>query len=169
MSKDFLLVVSDREPLAWLLTEQRMAFPGNRSREATSLSPDDRLFLYTTRGCFHNPTRDRGRVIGEATVASSVSLLKEPIKFGELTFPLGCRLRVTGLASRGEGPEMADLIDGLELFPNRKSWAIRLRRVLAPLNKHDAQVLHNALSRVMKPPQESRSGYLARPSAAPVK
>ena len=141
-----------------------MAFPAHRSRDAGQIEKGDRLFLYTTRGCFHSPGRDRGRVIGEATVTSPVSSLKKPVEFGEHSYSLGCSLNITGLAPRDEGPAMIGMVDDLHLFPNSdpKSWGVRLRRVLAPLDKHDAGVVHKKLSGVMKSPDKSRNGYLER-------
>ncbi len=161
---DFLLIIGDREPLAWILTDGMMAFPAHRNRDAAQVSQGDRLFLYTTRGCFHSPGRDRGRVIGEATVTSAVSSLKEPVQFGEHSYSLGCSLDITGLAPRDKGPEMIGVVNDLHLFPNAnpKSWGVRLRRVLAPIDKHDAGVLHKQLSRVMRPVEQSRPGYLER-------
>lgn len=164
VAADYLLVIGDREPLAWILSEGLMAFPAHRSREAGQVSQGDRLFLYTTRGCFHSPGRDRGRVIGEATVTSPVRSLKEPVEFGEHAFPLGCSLDITGLVPRDEGPEMIEMVDELNLFPSSdpKSWGVRLRRVLAPLDKHDAAVLHRKLTRGMKSLSEAKAGYLDR-------
>ena len=60
-----LLVIGEREALVWVLSEQRMAFPAHRAAEAVALAPGGLLLIYTTRGCFHNPTRDRGRVVRE--------------------------------------------------------------------------------------------------------
>jgi hypothetical protein len=56
-----ILLASDREPLAWLPREQRFAVPEAR---ASAPACDSRLLPYTTRGCYRNPTRDRGLVIG---------------------------------------------------------------------------------------------------------
>ena len=164
MAADYLLIIGDREPLAWILSEGLMAFPAHRSRDAGQVSEGDRLFLYTTRGCFHNPGRDRGRVIGEATVSTGVSTLKNPVEFGERSYTLGCSLDITGLAPRDEGPEMIGLVDSLHLFLNSdpKSWGVRLRRVLARLDKHDAGVLHKKLQPVMLAVNKSRDGYLER-------
>ena len=161
---DFLLIIGDREPLAWILSERKMAFPSYRSKDAGQVSKGDRLFLYTTRGCFHSPGRDRGRVIGEATVASAISSLKEPIEFGEQSFPMGCSLDITGLAPRDEGPEMREMVGELNLFPNTnsKSWGVRLRRVLAPIDKHDAGVLHKKLTRIMTSAADAKAGYLEK-------
>jgi hypothetical protein len=55
----YLLPIADREPLAWIVGEQKTAFAEHRTREAARLQEGDRLFLYTTRGCFRTPTRDR--------------------------------------------------------------------------------------------------------------
>lgn len=162
MGADYLLIIGDREPLAWILSEGLMAFPAHRSHDAGQVSEGDRLFLYTTRGCFHNPGRDRGRVIGEATVSTGVSTLKTPVEFGERSYSLGCSLDITGLAPRDEGPEMTGLVDDLHLLPDTKSWGVRLRRVLAPLDKHDVGVLHKKLQPLMRPINQSRGGYLER-------
>ena len=56
----YLLVIGDREALGWILAEQRMAFSSMSRPHVRALSPGDTLLLYTTRGCFKNPTRDRG-------------------------------------------------------------------------------------------------------------
>jgi hypothetical protein len=162
MAADFLLVLGDREPLAWVLTEQRMAFPEHRARQAAALSVGDRLFLYTTRGCFRSYSHDRGRVVGEAIVTSAVSLLDVPVEFDDQPFPLGCGLQITGLAPRNEGLEITNVVEALHLFPNPRAWAIQLRRVLAPLDRHDAGVLHRKLDGLTRPLQESRDEYLAR-------
>src|SRR4051812_31668265 len=92
-----LLVIGERTALAWVLGEQRMAFTANRRTEASRLRRGDALLLYTTRGPYHTPTRDRGRVIGEATVLAPVAPLTEPVAFEGREFPIGCPLRVERL------------------------------------------------------------------------
>jgi hypothetical protein len=159
---DYLLILGDRDPLAWVLAKGQMAFAEHRAKDAARLAKGDRLFLYTTRGCFRSPGRDQSRIIGEAVVKSSVRRLDKPVEFGDQAFPLGCTLSITGLATRDRGPEMTELIRDLHLFPNSRSWAIRLRRVLVPLDSHDAGVLHRKLKRIMRPPKESIGGYLVR-------
>jgi hypothetical protein len=62
-----LLIVSDRKPLAWL-REQRFAVPAGRASSAPAKGT--RLLLYTTRGCYRNPGRDRGLDL-EVTVTKS--------------------------------------------------------------------------------------------------
>jgi hypothetical protein len=158
VAKDFLLVIGDREPLAWILTDERMAF----SHVSSRLANGDRLFLYTTRSCFHNPSRDRGRVIGEAVVASSVSLLPMPVVFGDRSFPFGCDLRILGLVARGAGPELRDMVGRLHRFPDPRTWSARLRRVLVPLDSYDAAIVHASLAPLMQAPNVHRAGYVDR-------
>jgi hypothetical protein len=143
--RDYLLVIGDREALGWVLSEQRMAFPPRREREARRLAVGDRLLLYTTRGCFRNPTRDRGRVIGEATVASAVHRFRRPIRFGKREFPIGCRLSVRGVTRAREGLELAPLIPQIDSFPSKHSWSASLRRPLVPLQPLDARLLRHAI------------------------
>ena len=80
-----LLVISDREPLSWLLTEQRWALTTGRAAKAPA--EGDELLLYTTRGCYRNPTRDRGLVMGRATVTSEPKSLPRPVVFREQSRP----------------------------------------------------------------------------------
>src|SRR5205823_6104972 len=106
-------------------------FPSYRRSDAAKLEVGDRLLLYTTRGCFHNPTRDRGRVIGIATVVAPAEDLPQPMRFGKRVFPTGVELEITKLLPRGEGVELAPLIPKLKRsFPNESSWSARLRRAL---------------------------------------
>jgi hypothetical protein len=160
VAKDYLLLISDREPLAWVLTEGRMAFPAGRVRLASQIAEGDRLFLYTTRGCFRNPTRDRGRVIGEATVTSPVVVLDEPVVFGDRSFGLGCSLSLTGLAPRDSGPELRPLVERMHIFPDPMTWSVRLRWALIPLDRHDAGLLHRELAPSMRPADTQMDSYL---------
>jgi hypothetical protein len=166
MGKNFLLVIGDREPLAWILTQERMAFPAHRARQAAELSVGDTLFMYTTRGCFHYPHRHMGHVIGEATVKSTVAALDNPVQFDAKDFPLGCDLQIAGVVERGQGPVLADLVDELHLFPTSRGWMTRLRNVLVPLDIHDAQFLHRELIQKMLPVARVRSRYIERTSLA---
>ena len=151
-------MIGDSEPLAWILAAERMAF----SRSRSHLAEGDRLFLYATRGCFHNPTRDRGRVIGEARVAGSVKVLPEPVVFGDKAFPFGCDLQITGLAAWDAGPELRDMVGRLHRFPDPQTWSAQLRRVLVPLDAHDAAIVHSELAPLMKALPLNRAGYLER-------
>ena len=100
------------------MSHQRTAVGAHRRREAEKLEPGDRIFLYTTRGCFRNPTRDRGRVIGIAHVVRKARMLDEPVRFGERDYPVQIPLRIESLALRGTGLELVSVLDRLESSQN---------------------------------------------------
>ncbi|NNU27317.1 hypothetical protein [Isoptericola sediminis] len=152
----YLLVVGDRVALGWILTEHRTAFPSRGRSEVAALEPGDELFVYTTRGCFKNPTRDRGRIVGTARVAGPVERLEEPVTFGDRTFPFGCPLDVGPLAPFGDGIELAPLVDRLAAFDGAGSaWSIRLRRPLVRLSDDDAVQLRSKIARRVGPGNEA--------------
>lgn len=97
MSRSYLLILAERVAVAWVFRTSRMAFPATRRPEVEQLAVDDELFLLTTRGCWHNPSRDRTRVIGRAVVASPVRVLSEPLNLVDRTFTRGCSLKITSL------------------------------------------------------------------------
>lgn len=147
MAAAYLLPIADREPLAWILREQRTAFGEHRACEAQALEVGDVLFLYTTRGCFRNPTRDRGRVIGRALVKASARRARRPPSFGGREFPLVVELEIESLAPLREGLELAPLVPRLaRTFPDPKSWSVRMRRALVPLDPADAAEIRRALA-----------------------
>ena len=155
-----LLVIGDREALAWVLTQGRTAFPAKRALAARRLAPRDKLLIYTTRGCFKNPTHHRGRVIGEATVLGPVLPLEEPVSFGGRTFPMGCDLRIDSLAPFGLGVDLATLVQRLNVFVVKESWSVYLRRPTLPLDDGDAKVVRGKLKKVATTPSDAIEGYL---------
>jgi NAD(P)-dependent dehydrogenase (short-subunit alcohol dehydrogenase family) len=130
VGESYPLILGDRQAIAWVLREQRMAFPATSRAEVSRLAVGDELLIYTTRGAYRNPSRERGRVIGTATVASAVEALDVPVEFGGREFPRGCGITVTSLAPWGRGVELQPLVDRLAVFPNAKTWSIQLRRPL---------------------------------------
>lgn len=148
MAASYILVLSQREALVWVVRKQRMAFAPTRIASALQLRPGDRLFLYAARSAFNSPTRDRGRLFGEADVITAVSPLREPMTFGGRAFTFGCSLDVHSLVEMRTGVELSGLIGRLEAFPDGQPWAPRLRRTLVPLPGGDAEVIHAALAEV---------------------
>jgi hypothetical protein len=160
MPRNYLLVIGDATALAWVLAEQRMAFPALRRSDAMALEIDDELFIYTTRSCFHNPTRDAGRVMGLAKVTTRVRDLAEPVVFGERRYTSGCALAIEGVAALREGVKLSPMVAELHIFPNPETWGMQLRRPLVPLDKHDATVLKRYLATLLEPLEHQLDAYL---------
>jgi hypothetical protein len=159
MPSSHLLIIGNRAALSWVVTEQRMAFPAGREKAARALEEGDEIFLYTTRGCFRNPTRDLGRVVGRARIASPVRALDEPVAFGERTFPEGCRLEVSGLARCREGLILRDLVPRLSVFPDPATWSVRMRRASLTLPPADADLVRAEVEPFLHPYDEAAEGY----------
>lgn len=160
MSRSYLLVLSEATALAWVLTEQRMAFPARRRSKAMALEIGDELIIYTTRGCFHNPRRDRGRAMGLALVKSSLHDLPKPVVLGERRFTSGCDLSIEGLAAVHHGVELHPLVPELHAFPDPTGWAAWLRRPLLPLDAHDADRLKSELIPLLEPYSRHMESYV---------
>jgi hypothetical protein len=138
------MILGDRDAIAWVVREQRMAFPRTPRAEVAALAPGDRLYLYSTRGAWHNPTRDRGRVIGTAQVESSVRALDQPLEIAGRTFHSGCALSVQSLVPYPQGVELQPLVEKLAAFPKPDVWSIYLRRALLRLPPADARQRRHA-------------------------
>ena len=125
-----------------------------------ALEIGDELLIYTTRGCFHNPRRDAGRVMGLANVTTQVRDLDEPVVFGERRYTSGCALAIQGVAALHEGVKLSPLVSELHVFPNAKAWNAYLRPALVPLDDHDASVLKRHLTAHLEPLERHLDAYL---------
>jgi hypothetical protein len=159
---DYLLVIGERSALAWILQERRMAFPPTTRREVDALNVGDRLFLTTTRGCFHNPTRDATRVIAIGHVLSEVKACKSPLKIAGREFTKECSLSIDLLAAYLDGVELAPLIESLDAFAGSAAWGMRLRRPLVRLSTHDAKLLERRLRPIASEPSKTEATYVNR-------
>jgi len=165
-NESYLLILGEQRAIAWVLGEQRMAFPRTARAEETRLAVGDELFVYATRGAFGNPTRDRGRVIGRATVASTVVELDEPVEIAGRRFPRGCDITVESLTPFRTGVELKPLVERLKAFPNPRAWSIYLRRALLHLPASDADLLRELLRPLAGPRRDHLQPYLDRAQAA---
>ena len=140
----YVAPIADREPLRWVLENSRTAFADT---ERWRLAVGDTLFLYTTRGCFRNPKRDRGMITGRATVRAEARGVDSPSEFGGRAYPWVVELTIETLAPRGGGLELAALVQRLSAtLPDPRSWAARMRRTLAPLVANDPELVHELLA-----------------------
>jgi hypothetical protein len=153
-----MLLISDREPLAWLLTSGQFAVPAGRGASVPPVGA--RLFLYTTRGCYRNPERDRGRIIGVATVTRGVAHLDAPVEFRGRQFSEGFSLEIHGIAPYGQGVELAPLAGRLHALPDAATWSVRLRRSIVPFDGEDEAMIDALLAPLLVPPDQALPKYL---------
>ncbi|MFE5403739.1 hypothetical protein ACFQ9Z_20795 [Streptomyces sp. NPDC056580] len=156
----YLLVLGEREAVAWVLDQQRMAFPARRQTEVQRLEPGDELLIYTTRGCWHDPKKDQGRIIGRAYVTSPVRVLNKPVKLAGRVFTSGCDIDVRTLTPYRTGVGLAPLVDRLGAFPDKRAWGVRIRRPLLELSAADAALVRDLLAEQEIPAAEQLSSYL---------
>ena len=152
-----LLVISDREPLAWLLRTASFALPAARAASAPALGTT--LLLYTTRGCYRNPGRDRGLVMGVAQVASPPEPLQAPVTFRGHEYWIGLSLDLHGLCAVHEGVELGSLQGQLRLLPREGPWSYPLRRSVVPLSVGDARLISEHLEPLLRPVSEVLRAY----------
>jgi hypothetical protein len=148
----YLLILADAEGLAWVLRNEQMAFTEKRVHLAEAIEEGDELLLYATRGCFGNPTRDRGRVIALGRALSA--LRRRHSEIGGRTFDFVQDLTLNGACARGEGVELATRVAKMWSFPDAKTWSAHLRKPLLHLDSRDAQGLRRALEPLLRPLNE---------------
>jgi hypothetical protein len=169
LQTSYLLILGHRAGLEWVLENSRMAFTAARAKDGALLAVGDRLFLYTSRGCFGNPTRDRGRVIGEAHVTSPVRARAKPVEIAGREFTHECEIALQSLAPSREGVVLADLVSRLDVFTDERSWSARLRRPLLPLTPKDARLVAVKLRPITRPATQTIRGYLDDPTPGPAR
>ncbi|MFV2083941.1 MULTISPECIES: hypothetical protein [Micromonosporaceae] len=164
MNAAYLVVLGERAAIRWVLEQQRMAFPATPRAEVAALAAGDQLLLYATRGAWHNPTRDRGRVIGTATATSAVRAFGEPVEIAGMRFVSGCTLDVDGVVPYPGGVELQPLVHQLAAFPKPHAWSIYLRRPLLRLAAADVELLAGALRPMLAARPAALSTYPTQPS-----
>lgn len=130
----WLFVLGDRDAKEWVIANKTMAFRDHI--RATGLVNGDRFVLYTTRGCYNNPTRDHSQVIGTGTITSN--LRRDPVAINGETFTQSVTLKFdTEPLDRGEGLDFVSLVPELGFIRKKKSWMAYVRKALVPLPDED--------------------------------
>lgn len=154
------MVLATRKGLAYVLRERKMAFPPTRP---IGLHVGDQLLIYTSRGIYNNPGRDRGRIVGTAEIVSPIVPLDEARLISGRLYTSGCDLNLTGLAPLDEGIELANIADQLAVFqPNPAAWSARLRRSILPLPFSDVELVMARLKPILRNADETMAAYIDR-------
>lgn len=162
----YLLVLSEREAILWVLLNEQMAFPARPRREVSALQPGDELVLLTTRNAYHSPNRDRTRVIGTATVQSKVTQLDPPVEIAGRAFVSGCQIKLETLAPYSTGPEIGPLAPQLHALRGQTNWGMLLRKPLVPIDDSDVLLLKRELQSNLRALDESLLTYSSRIKAS---
>jgi hypothetical protein len=81
------------------------------------------------------------------------------VRFGGREYSIAVDFRITSLAPRGHGVQLAPLVPGLESFPNKRAWSAYLRRALVPLTARDARKFATALAPVARAYAQAAPSY----------
>jgi hypothetical protein len=145
-----------------------MAFSASRaSTAAEAIAVGDELFLYSSRGAFHNPGKHRGRVFGRAMAETRVEPLAEQVHLVDREFTHDCYFDLKALAPLHKGIELSTLVPRLTSFPNKTGWPVALRRPLMTLTPADALLIRKLFGAVATGVTNSLPGYLAEARTAP--
>lgn len=135
-------MIGEAEALEWVLREKKMAF---RSHVRTSeLAVGDRVAIYASRGCWHNPTRDRAQLAAVGVIRTSIS--QGSIDVGPETMPAWCDLSLTACLPSRQGLEFAPLTPRLSFINNKQAWGASLRRTIVRVPEKDLDLMEKALT-----------------------
>lgn len=109
--------------LRWVVEHQRMLFAHHQQRRLTTMRAGDRAVLYTSRGAFHNPTRDEARPVGLATVQGDPAQADQAVGFGDREFTWACPIGIDLLLPERTGASGRDLVPTLDLVKKPHVWS----------------------------------------------
>lgn len=94
------------------------------------------------------PHSRSGRVIGRSVVTAPARRARPLPTFGGREYPLVVELEIESPAPLREGVELAPLVPMRATFPDPKTWSVRMRRALVPLDRADSEVIGRELAAV---------------------
>jgi hypothetical protein len=145
----WLFVIGEREALRWVLGSREMAF---RAHVDTSrLAPGDDVVIYATRGCWHNPGRDRSQAVAVGTIASAIRASAVDVA-GE-AMPRRCSLDLEVVLAERAGVPFNDLVGRLDLTRGRAHWGMAMRRTIVSLTGRDVATIRRAVEHHARRPQ----------------
>jgi len=131
--------------MEWVIDHGRMAV-GSRVKSLPERG--DRLVLYASRGAFHNPTRDRARVIGLGITKSAPQ--NRPVVVAGSPYERSFGIEVDQLAEPREGLDFVSLVPRLDFIVKKESWGGALRRPVVRINERDYKTIASAFMAHMK-------------------
>lgn len=158
-----LVILGEADAILWVLENQTVAFPEQRHKNLfPTFGEGDTLYLYSTRGAYHNRGRDRGRVFARVTVTAPMERSDAPYEFGGRKLPIEVPIEVEALAPARTGVNVADLVPRMTSFPKPETWSVYLRRSAYPLTPHDAELIDRHLAAMAGSVEENLDSYRQR-------
>jgi hypothetical protein len=114
-----------------------------------SVEVGDFFAIYTTRGAFHNPTRDQSQIVALGQFASQVQ--RRAVTIDDFVYSRSCKLRVTAELEPRHGLPFRPLINQLNFIQNKKGWASTMRRTLVPVGPEDYARIEKAFRKRLNP------------------
>lgn len=140
----WLFVIGEVAALNWVVRHRVMAF---RDHIRTGgVNEGDRFAMYVTRGAFHNPATDQGRIFAIGTIVSPVS--RRNLAIAGETFHKSVRFDFDRPpVPPREGMPFRPLVSELGFIRKKRFWAAYLRRALVQITEADLRRLDTALRR----------------------
>jgi hypothetical protein len=136
----WIIVIGEQAALEWVLASERMGF-----RDTTyvpHIDVGDRFALYTTRGAFHNPTRDESQIVALGEFASKVQ--HRAVKIDDCLYPRSCKLHISAQLEPRHGLPFRPLVSQLNFIQSKHGWAATMRRTLVSLGPADYATIERA-------------------------
>ena len=131
--------------LHWVVEHEQMLFAEHQKRRLTPMRVGDRAVLYTTRGAFHNPTRDEARLVGLATVQASPAHQEHPVMVGDREFTWACPVSIDLLHPERTGASVRNLVPTLDLVKKPPPWSSYFRQSPIRIGRADFDRMAQAL------------------------
>lgn len=147
----WIFVIGERDALRWVLERERMAFRSHVHTDA--LAEGDDVVIYATRGCWHNPTRDRSQIVAIGTLAGPVAA--GPITVAGERMARSCPLALTAILPDRNGVPFERLVDRLRMTNGKTHWGLVMRRTIVPLCAADHRTIVAAVVRRERETQTS--------------
>jgi hypothetical protein len=137
--------------LRWVIEHQQMLFADHQQRRLSTMRAGDRAVLYTSRGAFHNPTRDEARLVGLATVKARPSQPQSSTAFGVREFTWACPIDLDLMLPERTGASVRALVPELDMVKKPHAWSSYFRQSPISIGEDDFARMAEAIVAAVPP------------------
>jgi len=141
-----IFVVGSRPALEYILDNHVMAF--RSSVKTDMLEKGMRFALYTTRGAYGNPTKDRSQILALGRLSSGVTGQAHSID--QELFPQSCRLKFELRLPWRKGLIFDPLVDELAFVGGRRRYASVFHRTIVKVPTDDYELITSVFKAKVK-------------------